>query len=263
MAVPFVGALGLSQGAGFAKQRLRRVPMTYRRTDERAWHQGPFFSYRGSKNITVDVTGSSRPIRGLKLASPVVTVIKETKKLPDGKILDFGSGAWSRYLDCMRELVPDRDVYAVEYEEAFEGEEATAVKRDLANHVTFWRPIDFVRAKKVKFDLILLVSVLNVIPDEGHRRSILQSLAARLNPRGRLLIYQRIWPDYDAPETAISNGEDGWFIPQSKPETYTYRAATNKSWCTKVAEGAGLKRATTKASISASNTVLQLWERPY
>lgn len=234
-----------------------------KRVDGRAWYQGPRFEYQASpKAISVNVVGSSWTIKGVALANAVVDVLTEFRKTPGHAVLDFGAGTWLRYVDCIRRLLPTRDLYAVEYGEAFEREEPAAGRRALEADVTFLRPSDFLK-DKTTFDLILCVNVLNVIPEEPHRRAIFQKLVQRLNPRGRLVVYQRIWPAYDNPPEAIPYGDDGWFVPQPRYDYFTYRAGTGALWFRDRAKEAGLREASTKAEISASNTFFRVWEKPF
>jgi hypothetical protein len=231
------------------------------RTDARAWHQGPVFNYRASPtSIDVNVVGSSWPIRGLATAEAVLQVLASFKKRPGQTILDFGAGSWLRYTQHLRSALPSKDVYAVEYEEAFH-DDAGAVKQQLEQHITLWRPIDFVREKKQHFDLILLINVLNTIPEESHRASIFDALSDRLNPTGWLLMYQRIWAKSENPKGAIEYG-DGWLTPQKRHSHYTFRASTGARWFNEQAKKADLKPVST-AELSSSNTLLRVWEKPF
>src|SRR6266498_2856035 len=87
-----------------------------KRADGRAWFQGPVFTYRvAGKAISVNVTGSSWPISGMKLAEAVTEEIQKFRRRAGHTVLDFGAGSWLRYTSCVRELMPTRDVFAVEY----------------------------------------------------------------------------------------------------------------------------------------------------
>lgn len=231
------------------------------RADSRAWHQGPEFIYRGSGKITINVTGSSWTIRGLDVAEAVVAVLTKHKKLGGTTILDFGAGSWLRYEKRIYRMFPARELFVVEYEEAFH-EEALAERKGMENDVTFWRPVDFVQHKKQRFDLALLINVLNTIPEESHRRSAFAAVADRLNPRGWLVLYQRIWAERENPKDAIEYGE-GWIVPQPRYGYCTYRARTGARWFNQQAQEAELRSVDTGVELSSSNTLLRVWEKPF
>jgi len=189
-------------------------PGAVKRDDGRSWYQGPVFEYRASsKPIVVNVAGSSWPLSGINLAKYVVSILKDFRELPGTTIVDFGAGSWLRYARRIQRLMGDRNLYVVEYSEAYHGK-AAEVRRKLEPHATFWSPAEFAKDKKQRFDLAILVNVLNTIPEETHRRSVFQALAARLNPRGRLVVYQRMWVESENPKGALAYG-DGWMVPQS------------------------------------------------
>lgn len=233
-----------------------------KRADRRAWHQGPSFNYKASpKPLVVNVAISSWAIRGLRHAAVVHQIIGQFKrKRSGGTILDFGAGSWLRYVQHLRKTMPSSELFAVEYSEAFH-EEAEALRQNLEAHITLWSPTDFVKSKPKGFDLVLVVNVLNTIPEEAHRRSIFKSLAQRLNPNGWLVVYQRIWALSENPPGAIEY-DDGWLVPQENYNCYTYRARTGHRWFNDRAGEAGL-RAMTVPEISSSNTLLRLWEKPF
>jgi hypothetical protein len=194
------------------------------------------------------------------LADVVLKVLKKFKALPGRRILDFGAGSWLRYSQRIRSLMPDRELYAVEYAEAFH-DDASALKDQFRNDLELWRPVDFVKHKDRRFDLVLVVNVLNTIPEEAHRRSVFSTLADRLNPNGWLLVYQRIWAESENPAGAIEYG-DGWLIPQPYHSYYTYRARTGARWFNQEATALGL-RALPTPETSSSNVILRLWEKPF
>ena len=176
-----------------------------------------------------------------------------------GRVLDFGAGSWLRYSQRVAKLMPGSELVVVEYAEAFRDDAAT-VRDMVARDAEVWRPIDLVRDLKRSFDLILLVNVLNTLPEEAHRQSIFDTLAARLNPKGWLLIYQRIWAKSENPQGAVAYG-DGWFVPQG-PDEFTYRAATGHKWFSARAAASDL-RPKPAPPLSSANTLIRLWENPF
>jgi hypothetical protein len=234
--------------------------MKIQRLDKRFWYSGPRFDYRAAgKKLTVNVVGSSWPIRGLALAQAVCDVLRECH---GEKVLDFGAGSWLRYVEHIRHKLPTRDVYAVEFDEAFRGDSAD-LKRRFQSDVTFWTPSSFKKQHDQKFDLILLINVLNTMPEEEHQRQVFKCLSERLNPLGWLVVYQRVWTEGENPAGALPYG-DGWLIPQTNYNYYTYRAKTGAKWFNARAAACRLKSVTTKAEakISSRNTLFRVWEKP-
>ena len=234
--------------------------MDVERSDNRRWYQGPLFPYRaGKSDITVDVTLSSWPIRGLGLAKAVLSTIREFKKTTTGRVLDFGSGSWLRYLEPIRKTLQSAEIQAVEFAEAFRGD-AQEVRNTYDAHVKFWTPAEFAKKCSCLFDLIVLVNVLNTMPEERHRREVFEALAKHLNPLGKLLVYQRIWAQGENPDGSHVYG-DGWIVPHHS--SHTYRAKTGARWFSERVKEQGLKAVPIKTTITSSNTLLAVWERPF
>lgn len=234
-----------------------------KRADGRSWYQGPTFQYTVSpRKIQVDVTSSSWPIRGLALAKVVKAVLREANKNPRDNILDFGAGSWLRYSQYLQKAMRNRNLYAVEYAEAFTQEAPRLLKENLEDHLTLWRPSDFVKNTKTKFDLALLINVLNTIPEESHRVSILKTIAKRLNPRGWLVVYQRIWAARENPAGAREY-KDGWIVPLKHRTVHTYRGKIGNRWFNEQSQRAGLSNVTTKTQITSANAIFRVWEKPF
>lgn len=229
------------------------------------WYEGPRLDYRAAgKKLTVNVAGSSWTLNGVDLAQPVSDLLTEFKKKKPGDnyVLDFGAGSWLRYVSSVRSILPTRVVYAVEFDEAFHDQ--TAGLKSQFDEVTFWSPKLFERRVNPKFDLILMVNVLNTMPEEVHRQEVFTCLARRLNPLGWLAVYQRKWHETENPEGALSYG-DGWLIPQTKYPYYTYRASTGATWFNAQAQACGLRPVETnaEASLTSKNTFFRVWRKPF
>jgi spermidine synthase len=132
-------------------------------------------------------------------------------------------------------------------------------KRLFLGDISFYSPASFV-GEDDKYDLILLINVLNTIPEEEHRRQVFDHLARRLNPTGWLLVYQRIWSSADKPVDKLPY-MDGWLVPQTRYDYYTYRAKTGAIWFNLRAEACGLKAVRIKTRITSNNTLLRVWEK--
>jgi hypothetical protein len=230
------------------------------------WYEGPRLDYRAAGNkVTVNVAGSSWSLSGVELAQPVTDVLREfkEKKRGDNNVLDFGAGSWLRYVTCVRDMLPTRSVHAVEFDEAFHDQSANS-KTAFKGDVTFWTPKYFSQRVNPKFDLILLVNVLNTMPEEEHRREVFTCLSHRLNPLGWLMVYQRKWHESENRDGALPYG-DGWLTPQANYPYYTYRASTGAIWFNAQAAACGLKPIETKAeaTISSGNTFFRVWRKPF
>ncbi|MHC4621129.1 MAG: methyltransferase domain-containing protein [Planctomycetota bacterium] len=237
------------------------------------WYQGAKFKYRldypgKSRNVMVDVTRSA-PHGKVTLNAQMVQTLKEFLVGPGERVLDFGAGAWLRYVTMINNTMNHRplELYVVEYEEAFKNRssdaqpEVTNLRNKLNTYATFWTPQKFAsRAKReTHFDLILLINVLNTIPEEEHRAVIFRTLAKRLRPTGWLVVNQRIWVETENPE-APKYG-DGWIIEQ--PNYCTYRAGTGATWFNNMAREAGLGILTLGIRHNARNTFFRVWEKPF
>jgi len=228
------------------------------------WYEGPKFDYRAAgRNVTVNVAGSSWGIQGVKLARSVTNIMLEFKHFGANRILDFGAGSWLRYVEYACRYLPTKEVHAVEFDEAFHGG-AAQLKSKYAASVKFWTPQAFAKERDEKFDLILLVNVLNTMPEQDHQRETFECLADRLNVAGWLLVYQRIWTEGENPDDAIQYGK-GWMIPQQPRYDYcTYRAGTGAIWFNQLAKKCGLEPVETRAlnRFTSNNTLLKIWDKP-
>lgn len=237
--------------------------MKIKRTHRLSWHQGPRFSYSvAKKKFNVNVVGSSWPIHGVPLAKPIRDVLEEFKYLGRDQILDFGAGSWLRYVSYIRKKYRTFEVYAVEFDEAFHGM-ASTLKATFSSHVTFWTPSSF-ENQRGNFDLILLVNVLNTIPEDEHQREVFKCLSENLSPSGWMVVYQRIWTKGENPSGALPYG-NGWFIPQSQYGYYTYRSATGASWFKAQAKACGLNHIMSHAEekFASNNTLFKVWEKQF
>jgi SAM-dependent methyltransferase len=125
------------------------------------------------------------------------------------RILDFGAGALRHSLPLLR---AGFEVTVVEYENAFKRPVA-AKKRAAAkrfNHFAglVW-PHDFIRSKE-KYDVVLLVFVLQTVPEKSERNRILYEIAKKLDPDGpRRIYYASRFGDKTEADKAHAY-RDGW-----------------------------------------------------
>jgi len=232
----------------------------------KSWYNGPDFVYRkreGRKRetLTVHVTASASPLKAVPLSSPVLSLIEKAsqKQVAVSRTLDFGAGCWLRYVEPILTKLPETELHVVEYEEAFSGS-AAATYLGLKSRFTHWSPGEFADVDE-SFDLILVVNVLNTIPETLHHQQIFRFLSKRLNPLGWLAVYQRVWAQNDNLPTAIPYGE-GWIIPLQRQDACTYRAKTGAQWFNAEARGARLRPLQLGIPMTSGNTIFKVWEKP-
>jgi cyclopropane fatty-acyl-phospholipid synthase-like methyltransferase len=199
----------------------------------------------------------------MAVTKAVLSAFKEFKKTASAgcHVLDFGAGAWLRYVEHLQKGLPSPNVYAVEFEEAFKDE--AKERRDAhAQNTTLWTPAEF-RKEDQRFDLIIAINVLNTIPEEIHQREIFKVLANRLNPTGKLFVYQRIWAKGESEgDGGIPYGE-GWIMPQSHHPHHTYHGKLGANWFKTQAKECELRVVDLKTDITSGNTFFRAWERQF
>lgn len=156
------------------------------------WQEPYYECPVGESIFTVDVTKSS-PSR-LKAIRIMDELIVDLNNMKAKRILDFGAGKLRNTIPLLKEGF---QVYACEYQRQFEhyskSIEMLEATRKYRNFKTLIYPHEF-RSSTVEFDAILLIYVMNIIPDPDHRKLILESCAQRLKQNGRLLW---VTPGYD------------------------------------------------------------------
>lgn len=253
-------------------QKSDTVPIVIKKHSKR-WYHGPKFKYRlkypdKSRDVTVDVTRSA-PHGNVPLSAEVVQTLRAFLAGPGERVLDFAAGAWLRYSTMVEDTMNHYpiELFVVEYEEAFMNrsrkaqKEVSNLRKKLDNYATFWTPEKFAsrEARKTHFDLILLINVLNTMPEEEHRAIIFRTLAQRLRPTGLLVVDQRIWVGSENP--GAPKYGDGWIIEQ--PSYCTYRAGTGARWFNNMANRIGLKIFPVDIRHTARNTFFRVWQKPF
>jgi len=162
----------------------------------------------GGEKVAIDVTNSIsaglEPNQGL-----MNEVITWMNKRGYTRILDFGGGA-------LRHTIPLLDkgfeVIAVEYERAYTRPRAKAMRAQAQGYDGFtalvW-PEDFLKCR-LKYDVALLVYVLQVIPVKTERDLLLNAIAERFDRNGpkRLYYASRFGEARGLPDNTRYN--DGW-----------------------------------------------------
>jgi SAM-dependent methyltransferase len=182
------------------------------------------------ENIVIDVTRSAPPFSapGKTLTGVLAKAIKTARLAKENAVLDFGAGKLRNALHLLKQ---GYGVCAVEYEKLFHESPQAASARTAAERyrTRFCRlvyPNQF-EASRQKFDLVLLINVLNVMPVPAERLLVLQQCRAKLRPGGHLLWYtQRGDADYAdrlVPKYALG---DGHYIGRNAKYKTFYREFT-------------------------------------
>lgn len=184
--------------------------------DNQNW-ESPYYKYiitKRKKKVTIKVTSSiprfDIPIKGL---SDVAT---EFKKHKFKTIIDFGAG---KLRNTMYLLQENFKVYSVEFKEAFntpKAKERLEEARSFKNFFFLKYPRDFLDFNKI-VDAVIIVNVLNIVPEESERKKILRECAIRLKSNGLLfLVTQYGEPRYKPNTTKRLKLNDGWIYGLSR-----------------------------------------------
>ena len=151
--------------------------------------ESPFFNGTDSsgKQFKVDVTSSIAPSLSSNTGL-VDSVISWMKEHNCRRILDFGAGALRHSLPLLR---AGFEVTAVEYENAFKRPVASkkrAAAQRFAHFEDLVWPHDFLKSRE-KYDVVILVFVLQTVPEKKERDTILKEIAKRLDRNGPRRLY--------------------------------------------------------------------------
>lgn len=154
----------------------------------RIW-ASPLYEYDRGK-LVIDVTSSISA--GLPPHRCIASrVLPLARSLPQRRILDFGAGALRHTLPLLKS---DFEVCAVEYEQAFEREEASAMLQRAKRRAHFSKliwPREF-QSDGRRFDAAILSFVLQVIPEPNERDLVIKHIARKLVDGGVLVYMSRV-----------------------------------------------------------------------
>jgi hypothetical protein len=162
----------------------------------------------GGAQVTIDVTNSISaglaPNKGL--IDGVVTWMKDRGYT---RVLDFGAGALRHTIPLLKAGL---EVTAVEYEQAYERPkcyEARVAAQKFSGFAELVWPKNFLNSRG-RYDVVLLVFVLQVIPVKAERALILDAIAKRFDRDGakRLYYASRFGEGASLPDETRYN--DGW-----------------------------------------------------
>jgi hypothetical protein len=165
-----------------------------------------------TRDILVDVTWSALPTREEPAPALISTLKKVFAHMGNKKynILDFGAGKLRHTVILLEE---NHKVTAVEYEHLFINS-TLQIKRLLEtakNYVNSFGkityPSELISLDK-KFDLIILINVINIIPDPLERLFVLEQCNFKLN-KGKYLLWFTQHGDFDQRKSANDKVTDG------------------------------------------------------
>jgi len=153
-----------------------------------AW-KSPIYKYRNGR-LVIDVTSSISagldPHRVVR--KRFMKIVKKSRKR---RVLDFGAGALRHTIPMLR--YKDVQVCAVEFEEAFMKPVAQETLERVSDNPNFSRliwPKQFKRDRR-RFDAALLAFVLQIMPEEKERETVLKLISKKLVDGGYLLYMAR------------------------------------------------------------------------
>lgn len=166
------------------------------------------------KEIYIDVTDSAPSFESPKesLSRVFGEILQEfgNKKLT---VLDFGAGKLRNSIFFLQE---GHTVHAVEFESLRNSEQAKRLMGQVDNYSKnfkqFLFPDEFLKTKE-KFDLILLVNVLTIMPVPAERWLVLLHCHERLKKDGSILYYAQ-FGDRDSRSRCTEENiiSDGWYV---------------------------------------------------
>jgi hypothetical protein len=176
------------------------------------------------QEIIIDVTLSApsfdEPSDSMK---DVLNGVTEEYLGEGARALDFGAGKLRNSLYLLRR---GHAVCGVEFKKLSETEHGKAAYARAQRYNRFWTlvyPHEFFTSKS-KFDLALLINVLNIMPIQGERTIVVQECYSKLNSNGYLLWYSQYGdPDYKKRCTDDVRLGDGYYIGKTRKFKTFYR----------------------------------------
>lgn len=184
------------------------------------------------REIVINVTKSAPNFTdpGKTLRGVLNRVLSISGVTRSGWILDFGAGKLRNTIYLLKK---GYQVCAVEYGDMFRESEQAATLWTRAKERRFGRrfsalvyPHEFIRSTG-KFDLVVLINVLNIMPVPAERLLVLQHCHKKLRPGGHLLWYsQRGDADYANRLVPAYRIGDGYYVGRGSKYKKFYREFT-------------------------------------
>jgi len=157
--------------------------------------ESPIYKFKGeisgkTQDIFIDVTGSAPNFKvpGTQLEGTFKSLLKDLDP-SNTKILDFGGAKLRNTLYLLKQ---GYTVYSCEFEDLFkrsaQAEELLKEAEKFPNFKQLVFPQDFINFEE-KFDVILLINVLNIMPIQMERLCVLALCREKIEEGGRLLWY--------------------------------------------------------------------------
>ena len=142
------------------------------------------------KDILIDVTGSAPNFKEpMKQLESTLGVLLDKLKPKETTILDFGAAKLRNTLYLLKKGFT---VYSCEFKNLFERSKQAKDFYEECKKFENFKPLifpdDFIKCD-IKFDVILLINVLNIMPVPIERMCVLYLCRKKINERGRLLWY--------------------------------------------------------------------------
>lgn len=171
------------------------LPICLNNYQEVTMWESPIYKFKTKvankqQEIFIDVTGSAPnfSVPGKQLESTFANLLTDLKP-KETKILDFGA---AKLRNTIHLLKKGYTVYACEFEDLFKrSQQANEYLEEAKTYKNFKQlvfPHDFVNIS-IKFDVVLLINVLNVMPVPIERLLVLTLCKERIKNDGRLLWY--------------------------------------------------------------------------
>jgi len=184
----------------------------------------PIYRFKkGHDFILIDVTSSLSA--GLQAKELVAEIIPYLRQNEVSSILDFGAGALRH---CFPLIDEGFNVCAVEFEEQFKNShcsEALELAKSSPNFSSLVFPKDF-KASEEKFDMVMLLYVLQTMPVPKERDYLLKLLKRKLKNKSYILYFSRY--NQLNPEQKKNTISDGYFLSPKRELKSFYRDFTFK-----------------------------------
>lgn len=177
--------------------------------------------------VVLDVTLSAPSFREPSAAMKRVLKSIVREHLPaGGKILDFGAGKLRNALYLLKR---GHNVCGVEFEKLSKTTFGKIAHSQAARYPKFWQMVypEAFFSNSTKFDIALLINVLNTMPVPSERSLVIQECHKKLSPNGHFLWYsQHGDADYKRRCTSYVRLGDGYYIGTDRRFKTFYREFT-------------------------------------
>jgi hypothetical protein len=179
------------------------------------------------KEVWIDVTLSAPPFATPKdtLSRVLKDILGKFPNIHEIKVLDLGAGKLRNTLFLLE--MDCKEVVAVDYAQQRTTKYGMAMYGRAQKYPGFKSyefPGEFIKLKKKKFDLILLINVVNIMPVPVERLFLLTQCFDRLKKNGLLLWYTQT-ADYYVVKACTDDNVlgDGWYLKKNQKYKTFYK----------------------------------------